>query len=273
MERPLQGFPLVPYAGKIYRVGGMHATNAPDDAADLFSVNTFSAFDPSTKQWTALASLPEPRSSHDAVVIDGWLYVVGGWKLDGGDEGEWLDTAWKIDLASPAEWQPVATPPFSRRALAASYAGNWLLAIGGIDDAGDISRRVDALDLVTGEWQQLADLPGDGMHGFGVSAWNHQGKLYMSGTAGKVYRFDAANNAWNCVAELDDRRFFHRLLPAGRQRLLMIGGASIDREGHVADSEWVELKGGDVVLDMPIGPPAAWWTGMPAVSMIATSIQ
>ncbi len=241
IEQPLQGFPLVPHGGKIYRVGGMHATNAAEDEEDLHSVDTFAVFDPNTKEWTDLAPLPEPRSSHDAVVIDGWLYVVGGWQLSGTEDGEWHETAWRIDLANPVEWVALPKSEFLRRALATSYAGNLLVAIGGIDDEGEISRRVNALNLDTGEWQQLSDLPGDGMHGFGVSAWNHGGNLYVSGSAGEVYQLLPEENKWQSVAKLGDRRFFHRLLPAGDNRLLMIGGASIDRHGHVADSEWVSL--------------------------------
>jgi N-acetylneuraminic acid mutarotase len=244
MGEPLQGFPLVPYDDKIYRVGGMYATNAPKAEEQLHSVDTFAVFDPNAKEWTELAPLPEPRSSHDAVVIDGWLYVVGGWKLDGSSEGQWHETAWKIDLADPQKWQPVANPPFCRRALATSHTENLLVAIGGIDDAGAISRRVDALDLDTGEWKELAELPGDGMHGFGMSAWNHEGKLYASGSEGEVYSLDVQQNEWRSMATHNDRRFFHRLLPAGENRLLMIGGASMEREAHVADSEWVDLTGG-----------------------------
>lgn len=245
MQQPLQGLPLVPHHGKLYRVGGMYAANGPDDEEDLQSVDEVAAFDPAAKQWTTLPPLPEPRSSHDAVAIDGWLYVVGGWQLAGDEEGQWHDTAWKLRLADTTRgWQPVPALPEHRRALAVAHADGLLVAIGGLDDAGAISRRVDALDLSTGEWRQLADLPGDGMHGFGMSAWNHQGTLYASGSEGEVYRLDVANNQWQSVAKLDDRRFFHRLLPAGKNRLLMIGGASIDREGHVADSEWVQLGGG-----------------------------
>jgi streptogramin lyase len=40
-------------------------------------------FDPATKSWEELPPLPEPRSSHDVVVIDNQVIVVGGWALDG----------------------------------------------------------------------------------------------------------------------------------------------------------------------------------------------
>ncbi|WP_145248926.1 Kelch repeat-containing protein [Aeoliella mucimassa] len=242
-EVPLQGFAVVPFEGKLIRVGGVFSRNAKDEDADMYSTDVVSMFDPETKSWAKLPALPEPRSSHDAVVIDGSLYVVGGWNLQGGTDGEWHDTAWKLDLANLEEgWKPLAKPTFIRRAMAASYLPGKLVVIGGIDDGNDISRDVFALDLATGEWTSLAELPGDGMQGFGVSAWNHEGKLYASGSTGLLYQLSNDGSEWIEVHEFADPRFFHRLLPAGPGRLLMLGGVSMDRRKHVGDSEWVELK-------------------------------
>lgn len=240
---PLQGLALVPYDGKIYRVGGMFSHNTKDNPEDMHSVDTFAMYDPATNKWTKLAPLPEPRSSLDAVVIDGWLYVVGGWNLEGTSDGVWQETAWKIDLNAPnAKWVELPKPPFLRRALTTSYIGNTLVAIGGIDEFGDISRQVDGLDLETGEWRTLPELPGDGMQGFGATAWNHNGKLYASGSSGVVLQLADDTSEWCEVAKLADARFFHRLLPAGENRLLALAGHSLSRKSHVPDSEWVELE-------------------------------
>lgn len=242
-DQPLQGLALVPYDGKVYRVGGMFSHNAKDDAEDMHSVDTFAVFDPATNEWTELRPLPEPRSSHDAVVVDGWLYVVGGWNLAGGSDGDWHDTAWKIDLKTPdAIWVDLPKPTFLRRALTVSFMDDTLIAIGGIDEVGDISRQVDALDLETGQWRTLPELPGDGMQGFGATAWNHQGKLYASGSSGVVLQLADDASKWLEAARLADARFFHRLLPAGENRLLALAGHSLSRKSHVADSEWVQLE-------------------------------
>lgn len=243
MQTPLQGLPLVAHEGKLYRAGGLQARNAPDEDEDLHSVDEFAMFDPATGEWTERTPLPEPRSSHDAVVIDGRLYVVGGWTLSGSSEGEWLKTAWSIDLSDPqATWQSVATPKFQRRALAAAQLDGHLVVIGGMDEDHHISRQVDALNLATGEWSELKTLPGRGMHGFGVSAWNLGNKLFVSGTDGVLYGIENASDDWQAVAQLEDARFFHRLLPAKNNLLFQLAGASIDREGHVADVEWISLE-------------------------------
>ena len=75
----LQGLAMVAHNGKLYRIGGFTAYNQEDEDRNLHSVADFVRFDPQTKQWESLPPLPEPRSSHDAVVIRDKLYVVGGW--------------------------------------------------------------------------------------------------------------------------------------------------------------------------------------------------
>ncbi|MBL9165242.1 MAG: hypothetical protein JNL18_21120 [Planctomycetaceae bacterium] len=236
METPLQGLPLVAHAGKLYRVGGLNAKNAEGEDEDLHSVAEFSCFDPAAKKWKSLAPLPEPRSSHDAVVIGDRLYVVGGWTLDGDRKGAWLDTAWSFDLTNPqGAWEPIAKPNFRRRALAAAQWNGKLVALGGMDADQEISRQVSLLDPATGEWTELAELPGEDMDGFGAAAWNLDGKLFASGTQKSLYKLADDGKSWEAVLELKQPRFFHRLLPAGDATLLSIAGASFD--GHLSNIE------------------------------------
>ena len=170
MQTPLQGLPLVAHGGKIYRVGGLDARNATtDDKEDLHSTAEFAEFDPATGKWTALAPLPAPRSSHNAAVIGDKLYVVGGWELAGKSPGTWQPATLAYDFAQPQNgWQEVKELPYKRRALAAGEWNGKLVALGGMDEKGKISMRVDLFDPATGEWTQGPNLPGAGMAGFGV---------------------------------------------------------------------------------------------------------
>lgn len=242
MDLPLQGLALVAHGGRLYRVGGMNARNAtPDDEEDLHSVADFARFDSASGEWTALAPLPAPRSSLDAVVIGDRLYVVGGWTLAGSRDGTWLDHALVYDLADPdAGWQQLPTQPFRRRALAAGRWQDMLVAIGGIDQGGDVSTRVDLFDPATGQWSQGPDLPShDDMAGFGVSAWNLRGRLCASGSDGVVYLLADDGKSWESVARLARPRFFHRLLPADPETLVAVGGATED--GHLANVEVIRV--------------------------------
>jgi hypothetical protein len=238
MQTSLQGLPLVSWGDKVYRVGGLNARNAPGEKEDLHSVAEAAAFDPKANAWSKLPPLPEPRSSHDAVVIGSMLYVVGGWTLNGSSQGAWLDTAWSLDLAdAEAAWKPVTPPTFRRRALALGAWQGQPVALGGMDENKKISRAVYVLDLKSGQWRPLADLPGEGMDGFGASACTVEGKLYVSGTQDSVYRLSDDGQSWSAVAKLTTPRFFHRLLPGRSGKLLLVGGAADD--GHLADIEEV----------------------------------
>ncbi|MEM6798114.1 MAG: hypothetical protein AAF589_01245 [Planctomycetota bacterium] len=238
IETTLQGFALVAHGGCLYRVGGLHPRNAPDEEEQLFSVDEFSRFTPETGEWQKLPPLPEPRSSHDAVVIGDKLYVAGGWTLAGPSSGTWLDTAWVCNLKdAKSGWSAVPSPPFLRRALALSELNGQLVAIGGMDDAPTVSNRVDAFDPDAGKWSQIADFPADGFAAFGVSAWHLDGALYASAGDGVLRRLTRLDGEWEDVCELRSPRFFHRLVPAGEGRLVAIGGASED--GHLPTSEFL----------------------------------
>ncbi len=246
METPLQGLPLVAHGGKLYRAGGLTFRNKAEDDSDMHSVAEFACFDPATGKWTALAPLPEARSSHDAVVIGDVLYVVGGWTLSGEDEGDWLDTAWSFDLTRPdGQWQAIAGPPFKRRALAVGAWNGRLVAVGGMDDEPSVTRKANAFDPATGQWTELPELPqsetAGRLAGFGVSAWNMGGQLLVSGADGVVHRLADDGSAWETAGELATGRFFHRLMPGGGSTLLAVAGASMT-DGHLASIELFSPK-------------------------------
>ncbi|MEZ6072964.1 MAG: DUF1668 domain-containing protein [Pirellulales bacterium] len=237
METPLQGLALVSDGKYLYRVGGMTAHNAAGEAEDLHSTDVVRRYDPATGAWSDMPALPEPRSSHDAIVHDGKLYVIGGWILAGEGHGQWHDTAWVLDLNDEkAEWQALPAPPFKNRALAVAAVGGKIYALGGMTSDGEISRKTYALDPQTGNWSELASLPGAGMQGFGVSAWGHASGLYAAGTDGALYRLGNDGSSWEAVDRLDHSRFFHRLLPLDATSLIAVGGASHE-VGHLDDVE------------------------------------
>jgi hypothetical protein len=242
MQTPLQGIPLVAHGGKVYRVGGLEARNpTTEQEEDLHSTAEFAEFDPKTGEWMPLAALPRGRSSHNAVVIGDKLYIVGGWQLAGEPPGTWQPAALAYDFAKPqAGWRELPEPPFKRRALAASHWQGKLVALGGMDVEGDISLRVDLFDPTTGEWTQGPELPGDGMAGFGISACNLDGELYVSGLRGVVLRLNESGSEWEEAAQMSQGRFFHQLLPAENGMLLAVAGAS--RESHLADIEVIHVN-------------------------------
>lgn len=233
----LQGLALVAAKGCLYRIGGMHAKNKDPEQPHLISVDRVEKFDPKVGQWAPFVSLPQGRSSHDAVVVGSKIYVVGGWELRGKEDPIWHEESLVIDLdAKQPAWKILPKQPFVRRALAAGAAGGKIFALGGITPKGDTSRAVNVFDTATNSWNEAPGLPGKDLHGFGVSAFGLQGQLYACGMNGTVYSLRPGAENWQEAGKLENGRFFHRLVPMDQENLLIIAGA-IFGSGHTASVE------------------------------------
>lgn len=224
----MQGLAMVAHDGKLYRVGGFTAKNKAGETRSLWSQDTVARFDPATKTWTALPSLPEPRSSHDAAMIGSKLYVVGGWKLHGERKSTWHETGWVMDLATKKPtWKALPKPPFQRRALALAAHDGKLYVIGGMQKRGGPSTAVDVYDPSTKKWSKGPALQGKGFEGFGCSAFAVAGKLYVSTNKGNLQQLASDGKSWKIARKLKRGRFFHRMLPLGDNRLVLVGGANM----------------------------------------------
>jgi N-acetylneuraminic acid mutarotase len=237
-----QGLAMVAHGGKLYRLGGFEARNQRGEDQDLHSVAAFECFDPASGQWTELLPMPEARSSFDAVVLGDRLYVIGGWALAGEDNTVWSETAWSIDLADQtAEWEELPKPPFKRRALSVAGQGDKVYVIGGMQERGGPTRAVDVFNTLTGQWSAGPQLPGDqAMEGFGNSSFNVGGRICVTTYGGGVFRLNEAGDAWEPMGQLENGRFFHRLLPVADDRFALIGGANME-SGKVTEVEIVRI--------------------------------
>jgi hypothetical protein len=223
---PLQSVVLVAHRDFLVRVGGMRATNAPGEPEHLVSIAEVARYRPGDARWESLPPLPDSRSSHDAVVLDGTLYVLGGWRLEGGSErASWPRDGLALRLdelgddVRGARWQSFPAP-FQRRGLAVAAAAGRVVAIGGMDPGGEMSRQVDIYDPETGAWTRGPDYP---TPAFGVAAMAVGERVYASAMDGTVYSLGPREQRWQAVTTLAFPRYFHRLQPAGGD-LLAIGG-------------------------------------------------
>lgn len=244
-DEPAQGASLLALPGKVLRIGGMAARNPKTEKQDLWSSDTASSFDLATGKWSQLPKLPERRSSHDSIVIGNTLYVIGGWALQGGGtrsaEPAWHGTYLTLDLSTPGSVWQVHEQPFKRRALAVHAIGTRLYAIGGMNDHEEVVTNVSILDTATGRWSEGPALPEERLGGFGFAAVSHEGRLYASGVAGELVELRGIQ--WVPIVKLAHPRFFHRLLPGGKGRLIALGGES--RKGEKAPPEVIDLPAPD----------------------------
>jgi hypothetical protein len=235
-----QGMNLAAHKGKVYRVGGMQPRNKPGDPADNHSLTDCARFDPKTNKWEALPSLPTGRSSHDVVVADDKLVVVGGWQMKGkGEKSVWHDTAMILDLAAKEpKWESVPQP-FQRRALTATAVGSKVYIIGGLGAEG---KPTEILDVETRKWATGPALPGEGKRAMSFSPASAAvgGRVVVNTAAGSVYRLTIDEKGWEKVGAAAAPRIVARLIPVGRAEALLVGGAS-PGGGNLAEIEVVKL--------------------------------
>jgi len=238
--RGLQGLAMVAHDGRVCRIGGLDARNAKGEDEDLVSIAEAACYDPARGTWSELPPLPAGRSSHDAAVLGDVIYVAGGWQLRGlGNEAVWHRDMLALDLsAEEPAWRSI-DQPFERRALAMAVAGGEVHVFGGLGADGT-SLRVEIYDPASGAWSEGPELPLDDgpMRGFGVSAFGFGDRVLLSGGDGVIHALEAGGEHWREVGQLEQPRFFHRLLPHG-DSVLFVGGAH--RKGHLGDTEVLAL--------------------------------
>lgn len=228
----MQGMNLAAYEGKIYRIGGMSPRNKPGEPAATFSIADCARFNPATMKWEQLPSLPEPRSSHDFVVIGGKLIVTGGWTLKGPQPTEWLDTVEVLDLAVAHPAWSSLKQPFRRRALIAAAHSGKMYVMGGFDEGSTISQDVDIFDPLTSVWTKGPALPGDDSDGFAPAACEHDGSLYVSVADGALYRL--TQSKWEKSGKATPR-IAHRIASDGKN-ILVIGGAGKGKNSDLIEA-------------------------------------
>jgi hypothetical protein len=233
---PAQSPVFVADQNSIYRVGGMAARNAKGQPNNVWSHADAARFDLQSKHWEALPDLPTPRSSHDGWIVDGKLFVVGGWNLSGDDEKAiWATNTLILDLhTSAAAWQSIPQP-FERRGLCVAALGKKLYAIGGMDSDATPTLSVSVLDTDTLQWSDGPSLPSGKLKGFGNSACVVDGRLYVSGMSGIVWRLNYKADGWEAAGKMKQGRFFHRLVPGPDGKLIAIGGEGLI--GKIRDLE------------------------------------
>jgi hypothetical protein len=120
-----RGFPAVAAVnGKIYAIGGQKEHQGVIDTVEEFDPDANGGFG----AWTTRPSvMPHPRLQSAAAVLDGKIYIVGGW------DGDTRGLLSSMDVYDPSldSWTTGVPMPTARRILGAAVVDNALYAIGG----------------------------------------------------------------------------------------------------------------------------------------------
>jgi N-acetylneuraminic acid mutarotase len=138
--------------GKLYVAGG--AACNWGSTGDQHSVPNLWVYDPATNTWTAKTPMPTPRSHAGAAVIDGKLYVVGGYNM----HVTCFDNMIVYDPVTDS-WTPKAPLPSTRAWPKAEMVNGILYVFSGNDGGSNFLTRVDAYNPVADSWTTCTPMP------------------------------------------------------------------------------------------------------------------
>ena len=146
--------------GKIYVMGGTGWPQIPNHPGPFLS--SAEVFDPKTDQWTEIIEMPTPKTGHTASVINGKIYVIGGFLWRNGPF-MYLST---VEIYDPEtdRWTQGADMSFGRWAHAAEVINGNIYIFGGnsahirplttveVYGTGEVSQSVDPIGKLVENW-------------------------------------------------------------------------------------------------------------------------
>jgi N-acetylneuraminic acid mutarotase len=153
--------------GRIYVIGGSHASSP-----HVNRVRTVEVYDPATDTWTQKGDMKPPRGAGFSSVVDGKIYVIGGY----GGSQRVTEYDPSTDTSTTKSEMPTA-----RHALTTSTLDGKIYAIGGYTPGvsgypGVVT--VEIYDPATDSWTTARDMP---TGRFGPRSSVVDGKIYVIG--------------------------------------------------------------------------------------------
>jgi N-acetylneuraminic acid mutarotase len=213
---------------KIYVFGGTSSIGGTLSSAEVYNTGT--------NNWSELTPVPVDLDYTNVGVIDGKIYLAGGWHQPGSG---WvtLNTTYAYDPITDS-WETKKECPKKSGDNASCVLNGKLYLFGGLKDFpyNDASGQKDALvyDPETDTWDTLADM----IYGRadGATAWVHDGQIYVFGglsaisanesqIIGKTEKYDPEENTWTELADMPVPMLYHISLEY-EGKLYVFGGDS-----------------------------------------------
>lgn len=249
------------YDGKLFSVAGF--------TLDVIGTHVSEVYDPESDTWSLLAPIPRAVSHVGAALVDGQIWIVGG--FEGDHPGPAVDIVQIYDIATDT-WIEGPPLPSPRASGTLALLGRRLHYIGGLlpDRQTDIEEHLvlDVDDLDAG-WASAAPLPAARNH---LSSVVLEGRIYAIGgqfghdggrtLSARVDVYDPSSETWSRRANLPLRRSHAEASTfVYNSRIIVAGGvgpgpnrtASLDlvTAYSVATDSWSEL---DVLPEKLLGP-------------------
>jgi N-acetylneuraminic acid mutarotase len=196
MPEARYAFPCLAFDGKIYVFGGQVETYE-NGLYNYHNLSQIDVYDPNTDTWTKKGDMPSARAGMGVSVVNGKIYVVGGW-----DNNQYLSTTEEYDPVTGI-WTKKADMPTPRGNHASPVIDEKIYVIGGWQNDG-VSSSVEVYDPIIDIWVKKADMPNP--RGSTVASVVN-GKIYIIGGGSDkvlelVEEYDVLTDTWKRKADM-----------------------------------------------------------------------
>ena len=160
------GFTTAVIDDEIYLIGGTLAENVKPGKRDRgpFGLSTVEVYDTQKNTWRQRADMPTPRESAQAAVVDGIIYVFGGYSAKDNKIASMKLTV-RVEAYDPENgiWIRKQDMPISRLYFGLGVVGGKVYLIGGSEGIGEgHERRMDRVDIydpASDTWMEGPKMP------------------------------------------------------------------------------------------------------------------
>ncbi len=175
--------------GKIYAIGGQNCISLVcGETLDVVEI-----YDLRTGRWSRAAPLPEPRAAFATAVVEGKIYVLGGFNM------QTQETFGTVLVYNPAldEWNWATDLPSKRFAPSAGFCEEKIVVFDGVSEFfAPLRRDAWVYDTVTGKWEQVAAPKFERIGGSAVTVRN---QIYaIGGSSSSRVAHSGANEVFDC---------------------------------------------------------------------------
>ena len=199
---------------KVYIIGG----SLFDNNAGPFGLSTVEVYDPQTNTWRQVADMPTPRTNAKAAVVNGTIYVFGGYNSKDNFLQNWK-MADHVEAYDPLTdtWIQKKEMPISRFYFGLGVVAGKAYLIGGTTGLGEGQEqrmdRVDIYDPATDTWAKGPKMPtrrnpggvavvGTRIYVIGGEGWPLPKGWGAGPFLGSIEEYDPINRQWQKKKDL-----------------------------------------------------------------------
>ena len=222
---------------KIYIIGGSLVKNKNGP----YGIPTVEAYDTQTNTWQKVADMPTPREAPKAAVVDGIIYVFGGFSQKKGAKTEYPV---RVEAYNPAtdRWTRKKDMPISRLYFGIGVVAGNVYLIGGNEGLNLVQQeqrmdRVDIYNPATDTWAKGPKMPtrrsymraevvSDRIYVIGGSGWPVAG---WGPFLPLIEEYDPISRQWRKQKDMVDFRFVFSTVVV-EDDIYLIGGTDESRQ-------------------------------------------